>query len=47
MDSNLDHEYAGIAGLPDFCKEAAELAFGADSEVLKSGRVRVVVILGN
>jgi aspartate aminotransferase len=36
-DRNLDKEYAGITGVPEFCKSAAELAFGADSPVLKNG----------
>ena len=31
----MDHEYAGIIGLPDFCKEAAKLAFGGDNPMLK------------
>jgi len=36
FEAHLDHEYAGITGLPDFCKHAAELAFGADSPVIKN-----------
>ena len=39
MDSKLDHEYAGITGLPGYCKLSAELAFGEDSEIIKEGRV--------
>lgn len=35
---NLDKEYAGIIGLPEFCAATAKLAFGADSEVMASGR---------
>ena len=35
----LDKEYLGIGGLADFTKSCAQLALGADSEVLKSGRV--------
>ncbi|XP_067938082.1 aspartate aminotransferase, mitochondrial-like [Watersipora subatra] len=35
---NLDKEYAGIIGVPEFCASSAKLAFGADSEVLQSGR---------
>jgi aspartate aminotransferase len=34
-EAKMDHEYAGIIGLPDFCKEAASLAFGAENPVLK------------
>lgn len=36
---NLDKEYAGITGVPDFTKAAALLAYGADSAPLKEGRV--------
>jgi aspartate/tyrosine/aromatic aminotransferase len=36
---NVDHEYAPISGTPTFCKASAELAFGADSQVVKDGRV--------
>ena len=39
MEKNLDKEYAGISGLSEFCKVAAELAFGADSDVIKARRV--------
>lgn len=39
LDEKMDHEYAGIIGVPEFCKKAAELAFGEDSEVIKEGRV--------
>uniref|UniRef100_A0A674F3Z5 Aspartate aminotransferase n=1 Tax=Salmo trutta TaxID=8032 RepID=A0A674F3Z5_SALTR len=35
----LDKEYLAIGGLGDFTKSCALLALGADSEVLKSGRV--------
>lgn len=35
-DANLDKEYAGIIGLPDFCKASAELALGTDSPVIKN-----------
>ena len=37
----MDKEYLGITGLADFNKSCAKLALGADSEVLKSGRVSV------
>jgi len=36
VESGLDKEYAGIAGIPDFCKAAAELAFGPNSPVTKN-----------
>ena len=39
MNSNLDKEYAGTTGLPDFCKLSAQLAFGENSDVIKEGRV--------
>lgn len=35
----LDKEYLPIGGLGDFTKACAQLALGADNEVLKSGRV--------
>jgi len=36
--AKLNKEYAPIGGEGDFCKEAAKLAFGADSPVLTDGR---------
>lgn len=36
--SQLDKEYAGIVGLPEFCKLSAQLALGEDSEIIKEGR---------
>ncbi|TGZ61557.1 hypothetical protein CRM22_007938 [Opisthorchis felineus] len=38
LKQNLDKEYAGIAGLGDFCKLAFQLAMGAKSPVVSSGR---------
>ena len=35
----LDKEYLPIGGLGEFSKACAQLALGADNEVLKSGRV--------
>lgn len=35
----LDKEYLPIGGLGEFTKACAQLALGADNEVLKSGRV--------
>lgn len=39
VKANLDKEYAGITGVPDFTKAAATLAYGADSAAIKEGRV--------
>ncbi|KAG8905689.1 aspartate transaminase aat1 [Tulasnella sp. 403] len=36
-----DKEYLPITGLPEFTKAAARLAFGADSAVVKEGRIAV------
>lgn len=41
MQKNLDKEYAGITGVPDFTKAAALLAYGPDSAPLKEGRVAI------
>ncbi|XP_054715322.1 aspartate aminotransferase, mitochondrial-like [Uloborus diversus] len=35
LSENLDKEYAGIAGIADFCNAAAKLAFKEDSVVIK------------
>ena len=37
--AKADKEYAGITGVPAFTKGAAELAYGADSAVLKEDRL--------
>lgn len=39
VSSHLDKEYAGITGVPTFTKAAAELAYGADSAVIKDDRL--------
>ena len=39
MAANLDKEYAGIVGLPEFTKLSAELALGQNSEVIKNKRI--------
>ena len=39
--SNLDKEYAGITGVPEFTKAAALLAYGPDSSALKEDRVAI------
>ena len=41
----MNHEYSAIGGSPEFCKVAAELQFGADSEVIKSKRVSDIFLL--
>jgi aspartate aminotransferase, mitochondrial len=41
-EKNLDHEYTGIAGIPAFLKQTLIFAYGADAEVIKSGRVAAV-----
>src|SRR5689334_5420717 len=38
-EQNLNNEYAPIAGQADFVKAATTLAYGADSEAIKTGRV--------
>lgn len=35
----MNHEYAGIGGVPALQKVAADLAFGSDSPVLQEKRV--------
>ncbi|KAI7608325.1 Aspartate aminotransferase, partial [Hortaea werneckii] len=39
VQKNLDKEYAGITGVPDFTKAAALLAYGPDSAPLKENRI--------
>jgi len=41
LKANMDKEYAGITGVPDFTKAAALLAYGPDSAPLKEGRIAV------
>lgn len=41
VESNLDKEYAGITGVPDFTTAAAKLAYGADSQAIKDGRIAI------
>ncbi|ORX59791.1 hypothetical protein DM01DRAFT_1317976 [Hesseltinella vesiculosa] len=36
LEQNLDKEYAGITGVPDFTKAAAKLAYGDESPVLSN-----------
>lgn len=39
LQQGMDHEYAPIDGLAGFRQKAAVVAFGADSDVLKSNRL--------
>lgn len=41
IQQNLDKEYAGITGVPDFTKAAALLAYGPDSSAIKEGRIAI------
>lgn len=40
----VNKEYAPISGYPEYCAEAAKLAFGADSDVIKEGLVSFLSI---
>ena len=39
MKDGMDHEYAGIDGIPSYRDKCIKLAYGADSDVYKSNRV--------
>lgn len=39
LDKKMDHEYAGIQGIDSYINNALKLAYGADSDLLKEGRV--------
>jgi aspartate aminotransferase len=41
IESNLDKEYAGITGVPNFTKAALKLAYGSDSAPLSEDRIAV------
>jgi len=43
--SSTGHEYAGIAGVPEFIQESIKLAYGTDAEVITSKRVAAVQAL--
>lgn len=43
--ANMDHEYLPIVGNVKFCQAAAELAFGADSPIIKDKVVSVLLPL--
>uniref|UniRef100_A0A1I7XWG6 Aspartate aminotransferase n=1 Tax=Steinernema glaseri TaxID=37863 RepID=A0A1I7XWG6_9BILA len=38
VNANMDHEYAGIAGIAEFTAQSAKLAFGEQCEALKEKR---------
>jgi hypothetical protein len=40
FNSKMNHEYAGITGVPEFNQVSAELIFGNEHGVLKDKRVR-------
>jgi aspartate aminotransferase, mitochondrial len=40
FNGKMNHEYAGITGVPEFVKASAELVFGENSPLLKENRVR-------
>lgn len=39
VDNEMDHEYSGIDGIPTYRDKCIALAYGADSDVVKDGRV--------
>ncbi len=39
LDRQMDHEYAGIQGIDSYIKNVLNLAYGANSDVIKDGRV--------
>ena len=39
FDKKMDHEYAGIQGIDSYVNNALKLAYGADSDLIKDGRV--------
>lgn len=43
--ANMEHEYAGIAGVPDYVDLSLGFAYGSDSAPLKEGRVAAVQTL--
>lgn len=45
LDKSLNHEYAGIAGVPDFTNLSLAFAYGKDSPALKENRVAGVQTL--
>ena len=41
----MDHEYAPIGGIADFCALAAKLAFGENSSVIKDKLVNSFLVI--
>jgi len=39
FQAKMNHEYAGISGVPEFIKASQELLFGPDHPLLKNGQV--------
>jgi aspartate aminotransferase len=39
LEKAMDHEYAGIDGIPSYRDKCAQLAYGADSDVYKDNRI--------
>ena len=39
LSKNMDHEYAGIDGIPSYVQKCIELGYGADSEAVMSKRI--------
>ena len=39
LANKMDHEYSGIDGIPSYREKCIELAFGVDSEPVKSKRI--------
>ena len=44
-EGKMNHEYAGIVGVPEFNKVARELALGKDSQVVKENRAVTIQTL--
>jgi len=45
LKKNMDHEYAGIAGIQSYIDTSIEFAYGSDSAALKEGRVAAIQAL--
>jgi aspartate aminotransferase len=39
FEGNMDHEYAGIDGIPSYREKCISLAYGPESDVVREGRV--------
>lgn len=47
LKRKMDHEYAAIGGLPDFCKHSIILALGEDSPQIAAGVTSTVQVNKN